>query len=399
MTDIHQPSFTFTIPSIHDGTDLECRIYNPPNSTFCTEDSHAAWRLRGAIIAHPYAPLGGCHDDPIVSCLVEEILKQEYIVGTFNFRLSGAGNSKGSTSWTAKAELNDYISFAGLFIHYLHSIRAHLDPKPGQTFPYHIPQPITLILGGYSYGSLLAIHLPPLPQILAPFSHPASGTAAAEIRLRAHHLSSPWRKELQAYQDTTTIRGRPSPSSYNLSPATIAIGGEESAPRSPRPSHESRRRSIDATIKRSVEKSRRRLGLRRQSNNSAETGSRDEVQEEALQAVVISELRTAYLLVSPLLPPLSSFLALSMGQRNGRVGEEKLVQAHTLVVYGNRDIFTSQRKLRRWAEGLKERVGSRFRFSEVQGAGHFWKEEGVEEEMKRAVGQWTRDLVFDSERC
>jgi hypothetical protein len=37
-------------------------------------------------VAHPYAPLGGCYDDPIVDIVASTILKQGFIVGTFNFR-------------------------------------------------------------------------------------------------------------------------------------------------------------------------------------------------------------------------------------------------------------------------------------------------------------------------
>jgi hypothetical protein len=44
------------------------------------------WRKRVAIVAHPYAPLGGCYDDPVVSTVAATILKQGFIVGTFNFR-------------------------------------------------------------------------------------------------------------------------------------------------------------------------------------------------------------------------------------------------------------------------------------------------------------------------
>jgi alpha/beta superfamily hydrolase len=44
------------------------------------------WRKRAAIVAHPYAPMGGCYDDPVVDVVAATILKQGYIVGTFNFR-------------------------------------------------------------------------------------------------------------------------------------------------------------------------------------------------------------------------------------------------------------------------------------------------------------------------
>ncbi|KAL9633562.1 MAG: hypothetical protein Q9164_004629 [Protoblastenia rupestris] len=315
---------------------------------------------------------------------------------------NGAGASKGHTSWTAKAEISDYISFAGLFIHYLHNICTHLTSNSDQEFPIRILHPITLILGGYSYGSMITTHLPSPSLILSPFSRPTSGTAAAEIRLRAQQLSNLWYKELQIQQHSPhTLRCRPAPSSHKLFPSTIAIGGEESATGSRRPSQEGSRKSIDATIRRSVDRSRRKLGLRhhRSSSSSDDTGQHDKQQEQALQTVEISGLRTAYLLVSPLLPPLSSVLTLTMGQSSARVGEDKLMQGLTLVVYGDKDIFTAQKKLRRWVERLEGRPRSSLRGKEVQGAGHFWKEKGVEDEMRAVVGGWVKDVVLGSEGC
>ena len=38
------------------------------------------------MVAHPYAPLGGCYDDWIVLAVVEECMQKGLVVGTFNFR-------------------------------------------------------------------------------------------------------------------------------------------------------------------------------------------------------------------------------------------------------------------------------------------------------------------------
>jgi hypothetical protein len=78
-----KPSYTFTIPSIHDDTLLDCRVYHPPSKQRRTS-THNAWS--GAIVAHPYAPLGGSQDDPVVSVISSVLLKRGFIVGTFNFR-------------------------------------------------------------------------------------------------------------------------------------------------------------------------------------------------------------------------------------------------------------------------------------------------------------------------
>jgi hypothetical protein len=39
-----------------------------------------------AIVAHPYAPMGGCYDDPVVGRIASTMLDDGFIVGTFNFR-------------------------------------------------------------------------------------------------------------------------------------------------------------------------------------------------------------------------------------------------------------------------------------------------------------------------
>jgi hypothetical protein len=78
------PTWSFTIPSIHDDIDLECRIYHPPQLE--GPRLEGKWHKKGAIIAHPYAPLGGCYDDPVVHSAAAEVLKKGFVVGLFNFR-------------------------------------------------------------------------------------------------------------------------------------------------------------------------------------------------------------------------------------------------------------------------------------------------------------------------
>lgn len=116
-----KPTLAFTIPSLRDETVLDCRIYIPnhlldvaaPSSSLsvpATPDSDTRRGRRGnggtpigntshtgngrrdgsrkkaAIIAHPYAPLGGSSDDYIVQEVAGEMLKQGFVVGLFNFR-------------------------------------------------------------------------------------------------------------------------------------------------------------------------------------------------------------------------------------------------------------------------------------------------------------------------
>jgi len=79
-----EPAYSFTLPSLEDNLTLECRIYHPESITASSDDGSAG--VRGATLAHPYAPLGGCLDDPVVLSLTETLLGEGYIVGTFNFR-------------------------------------------------------------------------------------------------------------------------------------------------------------------------------------------------------------------------------------------------------------------------------------------------------------------------
>lgn len=121
-----RPAYSFTIPSLHNdsnaaagqGVQLECRVYHPPGYVAGLmkamgsdgkvegegdeegedgDDRVRTGRRRGlrrrmvekkkaAIIAHPYAPLGGSYDDPVVGNAGAEMLALGWVVGTFCFR-------------------------------------------------------------------------------------------------------------------------------------------------------------------------------------------------------------------------------------------------------------------------------------------------------------------------
>lgn len=82
--DLPSASFSFFLPSVYDGTKLKCRVYLP--SVLQNIESATTWPNRGAVVAHPYATLGGCYDDPVVSFIGSELLQAGCVVGTFNFR-------------------------------------------------------------------------------------------------------------------------------------------------------------------------------------------------------------------------------------------------------------------------------------------------------------------------
>ena len=78
------PVYCFTIPSLHDSTVLDCRIYHPAS----LQDAQTGQQRtrKAALVAHPYAPLGGCMDDPVVMTIVDQLIDLDFVVGTFNFR-------------------------------------------------------------------------------------------------------------------------------------------------------------------------------------------------------------------------------------------------------------------------------------------------------------------------
>lgn len=79
-----EPAYTFSLPSMEDDTTLDCRIYQP--SSLAAITSNGSRGVRAAVLAHPYAPLGGCYDDHVVLSVTETLVEQGYVVATFNFR-------------------------------------------------------------------------------------------------------------------------------------------------------------------------------------------------------------------------------------------------------------------------------------------------------------------------
>lgn len=117
---MHKPTLSFTIPSLKDESLLDCRVYIPESlldvatpsrsaassasegdaqrarrSNGATQNGHAdkapnvsghTKRKKAAVIAHPYAPLGGSFDDYIVQEIGGILLEEGFVVGLFNFR-------------------------------------------------------------------------------------------------------------------------------------------------------------------------------------------------------------------------------------------------------------------------------------------------------------------------
>jgi alpha/beta superfamily hydrolase len=102
---------------------------------------------------------------------------------------SGASDSGGQTSWTGKPELCDYISAYGFILKYLQL----LAPS----------KPVELVLGGYSYGSMMVYHQPKVEDIVSLFASPKSGSLASELLAKARELLQGENKDQNNNQEDT----------------------------------------------------------------------------------------------------------------------------------------------------------------------------------------------------
>lgn len=415
------PVYCFTIPSVSDGTPLDCRIYHPVS----LQDAQSTQQRtsKAALIAHPYAPLGGSMDDAVVTTIVDQLLNLDFVVGSFNFRYRlllvtcycdpmlmwnrGAADSHGSTSWSGKAERDDYISVAGHLVFYINQLQTSQMVIDNTAYPpghmQSIPsEPITLVLGGYSYGSLIVTHLPPMPDILASFSK--SSKWVSEILIRAKELA------LQTNTSLSEIRGR----MPNTAPArrqhkrqsssqhSIIYGGNDE----PSPAD----RHIDPLHKAVEMQTRFKHAIHRnhRSTSSIKSAPPSEKPEDIAEpTLVLPHVSTHYLLISPLLPPLSSFLSFSTMSlsfwRHHDHNPQTLLRHPTLVIFGTKDIFTSSTKLDTWCKKMETLSGeakgqSSFRWRRVEGAGHFWRERGVETELRESIREWVDGAVVQEGR-
>ncbi|KAF1973070.1 hypothetical protein BU23DRAFT_533987 [Bimuria novae-zelandiae CBS 107.79] len=407
-----EPRWSCTIPSIHDDTPLSVRIYHPSALHSPDSPSGKPWRKRGIVMAHPYAPMGGSYDDRVVGIVTQEFLSAGWIVGTFNFRGAHGpkGKDAGRTSWTGKPELADFQSVAGLFMHYM----SYLRPDPASDAPFttdqsplssisaaqlELEEAITaplVVLAGYSYGSLILRHLPPIPSILNPFAAPITGSAAAEIILKAHKLVDQVNLEfINAARDRERSRAQKGGHSPEHKLGPIAMGGEETSPEKRRSSRDIRR-SLDTSRTRELGNRWRSLshaGKGRRARGDAEPTLADTTAERSAVQVQVQVPDVKYLLISPLTPPTSRLVApgLARGFWNRAIEEDATIKKHeTLAVFGDQDMFASARKMREWAEKIGTDNPRGFVAEEIKGAGHFWVEDGVERQLREALQAWEK---------
>lgn len=238
-----------------------------------------------------------------------------------------------------------------------------------------------VVLGGYSYGSLILKHLPPAATILQPFAAPVPGSSADEILIRARKLSDQSNLEWinQAHDEA---RARQKRKAREHKPS-MAMGGEETSP-------EKRRSSKD--IRRSMDGNRSlRIKSHLSLNHRRRSGETRMIPPDECKSIAIAIPHVRYLLISPLTPPVSMLLAPSLSHtwHKSREDTQEVIGKHaSLAIYGDQDGFSSAKRLRDWSEVHKAEPGSQFSSVEIAGAGHFWAESGVEERMRVALREW-----------
>lgn len=375
------PSVSFSLPSLYDNLELNCRLYFPKLSS---SDDHE--KSKGlAIFAHPYASLGGSFDDPVVHSVGSLLVNEGFLLVTFNFR--GAEGSSGRTSWTGKAELGDYTAVYAFVLSLMNidGVQQHVGRNSAAP---------VLLLGGYSYGSMITSYVPAIEVVQKILDQAEEGSAEYEIKERADKLG----QTFLGYCETRDRRGRHKPSALSTTHATF--GGYESAAASTKIRRESSRHSVDVErVRRSVDRVRRRLSR----GGSDEVDTHSYVVESSAKNILNPE--TVYLIISPLFGAVSNFATMfsslkferrdrnSTAARNVAIADpdQRFCHSTSLVVFGTHDHFTSSRKTRDWCERLK-RSDARFDFCEINDAGHFWHDEKLEVQLLAAVKEWLHRL-------
>lgn len=330
--------------------------------------------------------------------------------------------------------MEDYVSFAGFLAHYLSHTAGQnqsLVSSPAGTLSLEHNSgaqspspgiPVNLLLAGYSYGSLVLSRLPPIATVLQRFESAVAGTSAAEIILRARRLAKETTQSLQEPVEKLH-RGRQlqpddaasklSPMVQRMRPSPVTVGGEETDPSERRRSRESHR-SLDL-VRRSVDvphRIRERLLHRSASNASTASNARESLEDAAQvrsertgrsgrDAPMLPDVRVRYLIVSPLLPPLAYALVAppSIARLFGRQTSTTVdpttglgsLRHPSLAVWGSDDQFTSSKRLEAWAQKLASaQNANEMQWARVDGAGHFWREEGVMKQLLEQITGWDR---------
>ena len=195
------------------------------------------------------------------------------------------------------------------------------------------PANVRLILAGYSYGSMIASHLPALDVVADLFTNSADGSAACRIRREAERISA-------LSSDVQETQGRPPISWEALNPKCISSA--------------------------------------------------------KICYLLISPLLPPINMFLTLFLKLSLNVGTHTATQGRHIPCPKPTDqlgAHpTLAIYGSHDTFTSAPKLRQWSQELAQTPGSQFQSAEIGGAGHFWREHGAESEARASIKEWLRQI-------
>jgi hypothetical protein len=281
-----------------------------------------------------------------------------------------------------------------------------------------------LVLGGYSYGSMITAHLPSLGIMTSLFKETKPGSAEGEIRARARDLG----RDIKAYfamsssvMNMTVTEGKEadqttpdkdkrlkSPNHSRSESRIVTMGGYESDAAGHRSSRDRSRRSVDGDrAKEGIERIRRKISHREhRGQHPPTTPSTTMGEPQALSADSAPILPSiAYLLVSPLLSTVAGFTTmfsrLRFTLKMGGTGpapapaEEfhELTTHPCYCLYGNKDVFTSDRKLRRWTEELSGQAGSQFVANRAE-TGHFWQEHDAVLQLRQGIAEWIKGLAL-----
>lgn len=249
---------------------------------------------------------------------------------------SGAGESDGRTSWSGRPELGDFISFYGFILFYITGLKQRM--RSSSSYPDIQDDPCRITGSEDRHPKL----------IIAGYSYGsvlATSLPAMDVMKRLFE-----------------------PDKEGSSIATI----KQEASRFSSLRHESVQTGTDQASE----------------------------QVETADLTPITSVDVSYLLVSPVLPPVSFFAAMGLFSRS-RLGttvqgeniespdaQQQLTQSKILSIYGDQDPFTSIKRLRKWTHDMQDVQGSLFKASEVKGAGHFWHGRAEELQMKKAIRDW-----------
>lgn len=263
----------------------------------------------------------------------------------------------------------------------------------------------TLILAGYSYGSMIASHLPAPTHVLRILdsSHfrRSPEQCASKIQAISEQLATilvgrirgdkGFRNMSSTEQDGSAIR---SVGSQNERRASLDDGADDTV-------SQLAANSTHVEISRPNQR-QHQVQKNRPLSLDPDAGTIREASRSDVCSVQI-----AYLLISPLLGPVASLTTMFKRLKPAAPGDgaavrdtsefTELARHPTCAIFGDKDAFTSRQRLEGWAQEMQARSESRFTYFKLPGVGHFWREHDADMELKRCVDTWIGALENQGE--